>query len=130
MLSAKPPIPSRAHNAPPLVSSSPFVALLKRYEGEIPVLRSWAGSALMAESLAQVVDDLARALREASDTDVFMSLEKAATAARIPLSTLRRRCSTLGSRIGATKHGKSWRVHWPALQQYLTTNPTLKEEQE
>lgn len=112
----------RSRQPPRLLAPSPLLSLLALLDQKVAALRDMAPSSDVTAAMRRVRDDLATAIHEAAQVELWISIEEAHNMTGKPLSTLTRLCRSRGAEMGAKKVGRSWTLHLPTFSQFISAS--------
>ena len=104
-----------------IIASGPVQSALREYREKVTLLRQLAPNSDVAHALEGFCDRLDLALREARDTDLFLTVDQVAEKINRPRSTVSRICRKHAAQCGAQKVEGAWSIYWPRFEAYLTT---------
>lgn len=102
-----------------LLVAGPPLALLKRWQDELSVLRRRSPGSDAVATLANCIDELTAAIKAGRDTRVHLTIAEAHAVSHIPVSTLRWLCKHKAELFGAGKHQGVWYIDRIKFQRYL-----------
>jgi hypothetical protein len=112
-----------------IIASGPIQAALGEYREKVTLLRQLAPNSDVAPALEGFCERLDLALREARDTDLYLTVDQVSKKTGRPRSTITRFCRDPKANCGAHKVKGVWSIHWPAFEAFLTTyNHQTQEE--
>ena len=104
-----------------LIQPAPIIAVLATWKADLESLRRRTPHSDGVAVLASVCEELDRALRAASATHTYMSVEEVSNLSGKSMATVKRICRDQGERAGAAKVRGSWTINWPIFEAYLRT---------
>lgn len=111
---------------PTWLCAAPLHDFIQKLESEMTTLSHRFPESGHASVLRSIKDELVRVISSAAQVAVYVNIERLHALTAIPISTLRRQCSTHQSRIGASKRHGQWYIHWPTYHKVLTQGRPIR----
>jgi hypothetical protein len=121
-------IPPLSLSRPALLASAPLTALVDELTYNLDALRGLTPNSDSVEMLESIRVRLERAISDAENLDVFVSIATLQRLLGRPQSTLTRICRLHGAIAGAHKVSGRWQVHWPTFEAFITAQPVEEEK--